>query len=174
MIVSILVNSLWQGALIVALAELILRFVAVRNATTRYAVWFVTALALTAVPMLATLLHWHLPIAGVIAQRLGVAHPAFSLVPLGPLNERTSNVAAILGAFWIAGTTVAFLRLALSSARIASIRRRAQEIARADSVPVLATLDLSVPIAAGIFSPAILIPRGVVETSQPAELECTI
>ncbi len=55
MIVRVLFDGLWEGAAIVAIAYLVNCCVPQRNATTRYAVWFATLLALVAVPVLTVL-----------------------------------------------------------------------------------------------------------------------
>jgi hypothetical protein len=54
MMLSTLLNGLWQGAPIVAIAYLLSRTVSRQNATTRYALWFTTLVALVVVPILAT------------------------------------------------------------------------------------------------------------------------
>lgn len=174
MIVSIVINALWQGALVVGVTALILRFVPLRNATTRYAAWFVTALSLAAVPLCSTLVHWHLPMVNAIAHGTAFGRPRFTLTSLGPLEARSTGLAWAVGALWIAGTAFALVRLAVSYARIARLRRAATVVSEIGGVPVFASSGLSIPIAAGILAPAILIPRELFETLTAADLECTI
>src|SRR6185312_4287699 len=51
MIVTIFLNSLWQGAIIVAIAALASRFAARGSASTRYALWFAALSALAIIPI---------------------------------------------------------------------------------------------------------------------------
>lgn len=174
MIVSIVINALWQGALVVGVTALALRFVPLRNATTRYAAWFVTTLALVAVPLLTTLVHWHLPIVNAIAHGTPFGRPRFTLTALAPLQEQRASVAWTIAAIWITGTAFALTRLAVSYVRIARLRRMAAVVSEIAGIPVLASSGLSIPIAAGILAPAILIPRELFDTLNGADLECTI
>ncbi len=185
MILSFIISALWQGALIAGVTVLTLHFVPVRNAATRYAAWFVTALSLAAVPLLSTTVHWHLPIFAALEHGAPFGRPAFSLLPFGPLEQNASRLAlpSILGApsivwsitaFWIAGTALALARLSVSYSRIARLRHGAQLVSQVDRVPVLASSDLSMPIAAGILAPAISIPVELLEALSPADLQCTI
>ena len=50
MIANVLFNGLWQGAVLVAIAWFLTRLIPRSNAATRYAVWFLTLLALAVVP----------------------------------------------------------------------------------------------------------------------------
>src|SRR5271166_121539 len=52
---AVIFNSLWQGALIAAVAWLTLRVFTRANATTRYAVWSLTLLAMLIVPLVTSL-----------------------------------------------------------------------------------------------------------------------
>ncbi|HEX3670620.1 MAG TPA: M56 family metallopeptidase [Candidatus Cybelea sp.] len=174
MIVSVVINALWQGALVLGVTILTLRFVPLRNATTRYAAWFVTALSLVAVPLLSTFVHWHLPIVNAIAHGTAFGRPRFTLTALAPLQEQSTSVAWAIAAVWVAGTAFALARLAVSYARIARLRRTAAFVSKLAGIPVFTANDLSIPIAAGILAPAILIPRELFETLSGADLECTI
>lgn len=175
MMVAFLISALWQGALVIGLTKLVLCVVPVRNATTRYAAWFITLLSLAFVPMFATLVHWQLPILNEFARQGPFGnHSAFSLVALGPIEEPAWNIALPIGLVWIAGSALALSRLIVSYVRIARVRRRAVEVSRVDGVAVLASSDLSIPIAAGVLTPAILIPRELFESLSPADLKCTI
>lgn len=56
LLAQVLLNSLWQGALIVALVLLLLRLLRHLSATTRHAVWLLTLLAVAALPLLTATL----------------------------------------------------------------------------------------------------------------------
>src|SRR5581483_4209471 len=53
LILQALLNSLWQGLLIVALVWLLLRVIGQTSATTRHAVWLVSLLTIGLLPALA-------------------------------------------------------------------------------------------------------------------------
>jgi TonB family protein len=185
MILTLVWNVLWQGALICALTALALRLVPPGNATTRYAAWFVALLALVSVPILTSSVHLSSILAS-LTRSAGSSHGAFSLVPLGPIGANamqwlawpaafdSGSLSVALLALWFAGTSFGLVRLGVSLARIAQIRRDATEIARLDDVPVLACADLSIPIATGIAAPAILLPDNLVQTLTAKDRRCTI
>jgi TonB family protein len=185
MILTLVWNVLWQGTLICAVTMLALRFVPAGNATTRYAAWFAALLALVAVPILASTVHLS-SILAPLTRSVGTSHGTFSLVPLGPIGANamqwlswpasfaSGSLSMALLALWFVGASFGLVRLGLSLARIAQLRRRATEIARLDDVPVLACADLSIPIATGIAAPAILLPSDLAESLTAKDRRCTI
>ena len=66
MIANVLLNGLWQGVPLVAIAWLVTRLIPRSDAATRYAVWFVTLLALAIVPILATVSDAGASLAGLV------------------------------------------------------------------------------------------------------------
>jgi TonB family protein len=174
MILQLIFDALWQGALVVGLTALLLRLVPPRNATTRYAAWFAAMLALIVIPLLSVTTHlsWH-PFAS-LPQPAAARSGSFSLVPLAPLNVPSTQLSSVIAAVWIGGAALALLRLALSFARIARIRRRAAEIRRIDGIPILASSELSIPIATGVTCPAVVLPRDLVASLSESDLRCTI
>ncbi|MBV9718944.1 MAG: M56 family metallopeptidase [Candidatus Eremiobacteraeota bacterium] len=185
MIVTVVINALWQGALIVALTALTLRFVSGNDATTRYAAWFCALLAVLAVPPLSAGVHLALHPFSTTSHSVVATSSTFSLVALGPLAAGAARwlvwpstlSAAVDGAIailWIAGALVALARLAISFTRITRIRHAATEIFRIDGVPVLASSDLAIPIATGIFAPAIVVPKELLQILAPGDLRCTL
>lgn len=185
MIVTLGWNVLWQGALICAITALALRLVPSGNAATRYAVWFAAMLALVALPVLTTTVHLHLTLA-VLTHAAGSSRGTFSLVPLGPLEphatewfrwltaRNSSWLSTWVLALWCAGTALSLIRLGVSLARIAKIRRDAAEIGRIDGVPICASAELSIPIATGMIAPAILLPSDLAQTLSSKDRRCTI
>ncbi len=183
MIVTMLLNALWQGALVTGVTLLTLRFVPVENAKTRYAVWFAALVALVAVPIVTATIHvtlWHAP-ARRIAER-----PEFSLAAVGPYAGDVLRwiawpaaaggeaLARTLLALWCAGAILGCVRLAVSWFRIAAIRRTAVEIGRIDGVRVLASRHVAIPIATGIVVPAIVLPSSTIDELDPIARACTI
>jgi TonB family protein len=186
MIVTMFLNALWQGALIVALTALVLRLVPAKNATTRYAGWFLALLALIAIPILATVSHVGAQLLATLPHRSAPSTHAFSLVLVGALvNDATkwyawpqaiekSWLVIAIVALWFAGGAIGLVRLAVSFIRIAQIRRAATVFSYVDGIPVLTATDLQVPIATGIFSAAIVLPLELARTLSAKDLQCTI
>ncbi len=73
---AIAINSLWEGALIVACVWLLLRAWPRVNAATRYLVWCAALGAVVVVPVVTTLPFFHVPAAAVAAPALDTAGPA--------------------------------------------------------------------------------------------------
>lgn len=174
MILRVLVDGLWQGAAIVAIAYLVTRVVSRRNATTRYAVWFAALIALVVVPLATTLsnagglllaaLQPHAPSAKWTISLL----PAQSFAPevSGFWNQATPWIVA----GWSAGAAFGLLRLGMSLLRIARIRKDAVALSSARG-DVLVSRDVAIPVAVGVVDPAIVLPQALVDTLTPADLE---
>ena len=88
-----------------------------------------------------------------------LAHGTASLVPA---------VLPWIGAAWIAGVAACLIRLGASLMRIRQIRANATPLTHGH---VLVSNDIAVPIAVGLFRPAIVVPKRLVETLAPADLE---
>lgn len=184
MTLAFILNALWQDAIVVALTAATLRFVSPRNATTRYAVWFAALLALVAVPILTTLsrLGAHL---FTMMEAQGSGRALFTFVPVGAVVARATQWIALpafamhsldlaVGVLWFAGTALALGRLALSFARVGGIRRSASTHALVDGVAVLACDGLTIPIATGLSSPAIVLPRVLIANLSADDLRCAV
>lgn len=175
MIVSALVNGLWQGVPIVLIAFLLARAVPPRNAATRYALWFATLLALAIVPVLATVSH--AGTAMLDAFRGHATPPERSTITLIPMQTFAQNAGTWFdrAAFWalpiwIAGVTLALARLGVSFVRITAIRRSARPVDGFGS-GVFRSDRVSVPIVAGIARPAVIIPDPLVVELPAADLK---
>lgn len=174
MIARILFDSLWQGAAIVAIACLIAHLVPRTHASTRYAVWFAALLALVAVPVLnafsdaGALLFAALRPHGVAGAWTISLVPAQSLVrdAAGRLGPATPWIAVV----WLAGVATCLVRIGASLVRIGRLRRRAERMDNA-SGNVLMSADITVPVAIGLFEPAIVVPKTLVETLAPSDLQ---
>lgn len=173
MIVRMLLDGLWQGGAIVAVAYLVRCSVPRRNATTRYAVWFTALLALIAVPVLTTL-----PSVGALwgaAFQPPEASSAWtiSLVPARSLVSGAAGfltpVAPWIAVAWGAGVILCLLRLGASLVRVGRIRRNATEFS-ASFGKVLVSADVAIPIAVGFRKPTIVVPKHLLEMLAPADL----
>ncbi len=164
MIVTVLLNGLWQGALVVAIAAIITALVPQRHAATRYAVWFVALLALALLPVLTL---WH---------------PTPEVTTLTPIVfSKTTALAARatadnswwLIALWIAGTIVFVARLVRSHLRIGRIMKASLPAPNLGA-DILTSHDVAYPIAAGFFAPMVILPADVVTTLEPRDLEAIV
>ena len=173
MIVSTLFNGLWQGAPIVAIGYLLASLTPKRNAATRYALWFATLLALVVVPILTTASNAGALLFESFHARAAEGAYSVSLLPTGALVRHADvwfekSVTWMLGA-WLVGVAVNLVLLGASFWRIERIKRRARPLAHA-APDLFVSEDVAVPIVAGIFAPAILIPQALETTLKPADL----
>jgi TonB family protein len=176
-IISTLLNGLWQGAPIVAIAFLLSRCIPERNATTRHALWFATLAALVVVPVLATVSNAGAMLAAMFRAHPGEAGYTVSLLPYKPIVEHAdawfAQFAAWIVAIWLIGVAINLLRLTMSLVRINRIRRCATLI-DGSNPDVFASEDVAVPIVAGIFLPAIVIPKQLLKALAPLDLQSVI
>ena len=178
MIVRVLFDGLWEGAAIVAIAYLVNCCVPQRNATTRYAVWFATLLALVAVPVLTVLSNAGALLLTALQPHAVAGEHAWriSLLPAQPLVRGAAGfftpALRWIPALWLLGAGACSARLGASLARIARIRKRA--IPSQTAADVLVSADVAIPIAVGFRNPAIIIPKTLFETLAPADLDRVI
>ena len=159
---GILLNGLWQGAFIVAIAYASALSIPRRNAATRSALWLVTLLVLAVAPVVTTVTG-----AGALLREAFAPHAAASqaftiaLIPTERFSSHENVWAAGLAAFliwaWALGAGIGLTRLAISFRRIHAIRRSAQPLA--GEAGVFSSDAVDVPIVAGILRPAIVVPR---------------
>jgi hypothetical protein len=155
MTLSILVNGLWQGGLIVAAAYAVSGAARNAGAATRYAVWYVALVALVVVPVLAATSH----AGGAILRTLGDHSRGYgysiSLIPVRSYVVQANDWAARLMpwiyAGWILGAAFNLARLGVSFLRITQIRRTAWRLLTPDG-DVYLSERVDVPIACGYRS----------------------
>jgi TonB family protein len=176
MIVTFVVNSLWQGLIAVTVTALLLRLVPSRDAATRYAAWFLTLAALVAIPALTVWTHFGSSIAAAFAHNAASRVGTYSLVFAGTVASGAANpnFEFAVAALWIAGAAIGLGRLAVSLYRIARLVGGSVPHSRVDGVAVLTSHNLSIPIATGLWSPAIVLPAELANALDPADLRCTI
>ncbi len=174
MIVEMLSNGLVQGAVIVAIAYCSVRCVPERNASTRCALWFVALLALAIVPVLTVVSNVGAQILSALRPAAGSEHGIIiSLLPVGALERGATQLGAPatwwIVAIWLTGVVIQGARLAASFVRIERIRRNAEPRAFPGG-RVLVSRDVTIPIAAGLFDPVVILPAPIVETLAPKDL----
>ncbi len=162
---TVLLDGLWQGALGAAVAALAMIWIPQRHAATRYAVWFAALLALAILPI------------------AGLWHPSFVTLP-APVEQTaaattfvTAKAASATGSWlafvWLAGIAFGVLRLGISYARIDRIVRNAMP-APALGADVMTSDTVLVPIAAGFFSPVVVLPTHLVTSLERGDLESIV
>lgn len=163
MIDTVLLNGLWQGGLIVAIAALATLRIPQRHAATRHAVWFAALVALVVVPIVSM---WH-------------PAPAISTLPVPAAAPSlvTARAASAGGSwllyFWLAGVTLALMRLGISYVRIGRIVRYATPAPELGA-GVMTSDRVDFPIAARLVSPLIIIPAHLAETLDRTDLDAIV
>ena len=164
---AILLSGLWQGGFIAAMAAIITSLVPRRHAATRHAVWFSALIALATVPILSV---WH-PFSMASSVPPPVAHVTVAT------SAVTAKAATFSGNWlmivWLAGTTLGLLRLTLSYIRINRIVANATP-AREFGRDVLSSTDVSIPIAAGLFSPRVILPESLATTFEREDIDSIV
>ncbi len=164
--ISFLLTTLWQGAFVVGITFAVTTAIPKGQAATRYAVWFAALVALALLPLTALL-----SIASPSAIPSSIVHTTTVATKVTQQAARTSG--SWLSIAWIAGALLSLLRIVVSYARIAAIRRSAVP---ADALgPRVMTSDrLEIPIVAGIIRPVVIIPARLLRDLDSADLRCIL
>lgn len=164
--IHVLLDSLWQGAFVVAIAAGITALVPQRHAATRYAVWFAALIALALLPFSAEL-SFGAPVSAIPSSVIRTTSIA------SHVTERAADTSGVwFAAAWGAGVLFCLMRLALSCLRIARIRRTAVPAPHLGERVFTSTL-ISIPIVAG-FRPVVIVPRDLSETLDRVDLDSII
>jgi bla regulator protein BlaR1 len=167
MIGTALLDGLWQGVFVVAIAAAATALVPQRSAATRYAIWFSALLALAVLPVVTL---WRpAPPEGLFP--MVVVHTAAAT---SRVTQQAANASGTWLIFlWLAGVAAGLARLLVSAARIANIARNAVPAPELGE-RVMLTDDITVPLAARVFSPVILVPRHYATLLDRADLASII
>lgn len=165
--IEVLLDSLWQGAIVVVIAAAITFVVPQRHAATRYAVWFAAMIALALVP-----------VTGEFSLGESTSAIPSSVIHATRVASDTTEQAAAanspwLAALWIAGVALCLVRLMLSYVRVARIVRSATP-APALGERVLLSTAISVPIAAGLLRPFVIVPKELAYACDPVDLQTIV
>jgi D-alanyl-D-alanine endopeptidase (penicillin-binding protein 7) len=167
MIATALLNSLWQGALIVAIAAIVNALVPAHHAASRYLIWLTALAALVIVP-LSTAFY---------PQDAYEAMPAVvvraSAATSAVVTRAADSASLWLLLAWILGVSFCVGRLLVSGVRIATMLR-ASRCASVFGNDVRISDRVSVPIAAGLLHAVVVLPEGMVEALQPSDLRSLI
>jgi TonB family protein len=165
--IEALLDSLWQGALIVAVAAGVTAFVPERHAATRYAVWFAALVALVL-----------LPLSGLIS--FGQAASAIPGSVVRPARiashvaEQAANANGLwFAAVWLFGVAIGMARFALNVVRIGRIAQSALPAPHLGRNVATSTM-IDVPIAAGVFNPIVILPHDLPAAVDGVDLQSII
>jgi bla regulator protein blaR1 len=166
-VIEALLDSLWQGAVIVAVALGLTALLPRRHAATRYAVWFVSLLALAILPLIG-LFTSALPESAMPITVVGTARAASHLA------EVTSNADGVwLAAIWGVGILACAVRTAVSYLRLKRIMRSAVPIPQLGERVFISPV-VAIPIAAGLRHPVVVVPNDLARTLVPSDLEAIV
>jgi D-alanyl-D-alanine endopeptidase (penicillin-binding protein 7) len=162
-----LLNSLWQGTLITAIAAVAAAFLPKHHAASRYTVWLTALGGLVAVPLITAL---HPPYSAALLPAVVTQ----TTVATSVVTQRAADAGGLwLTALWSLGVLFCSGRLLLSYARIAVVVRDSrpepglgQDVRVSDS--------LAVPIAAGFVKPVVILPAAAVRDLPAADLRAII
>lgn len=170
MILLAILNTFLPAVALAGMTWVILRVLRI-NAATRHWVWWVVLAAVAALPF------WP-------AQQSDPTLPAIEIAAIAPVEVAAeTNWLAWTAMAWAAFTLYRFLRIAASYMRLRGIMNRAMciDAARLDalrrtfgvkrSARLLLSNDVSSPVAAGFWSPAIILPETMFTTLTPVELD---
>jgi beta-lactamase regulating signal transducer with metallopeptidase domain len=169
MIPSILLNGLWQGVAIFSIAALLCRGLRRESASTRCAVWLVALLSLAFVPVITALWPLHLPAFQNSVSSGAPARIRITLVALSTAADRSWIVWPLL-VLWQCGVALSLLRLAVSAVRIERIRRNALPTIIGPKA-VLVSAEITTPVAAGIFSPVVILPHDLIDRLSHVDID---
>ena len=168
--VAYVVDSLWEGLAVVALAALVIRLFRRANATTRYAVWYIALLAVIALPALTVVATMFVPHAHAQGLRIALPHA----------------VTLIAAALWSLGAIAGLLRIAVGYAALAKLQRDAlplppgyreamplweESIGRGRETRLCVSSNVAVPVAVGLFDGMILMPDHLLESFDRADVD---
>ena len=180
-VLDFLLAAVWQDACIAIVAGAILAVAGRRlSATTRCLVLQGVLLALVAVPLVTTFSNvrsQHATVAGdaITLRSAPVAAPsAPAAAAPAPIRVPSSDgiVLALAGA-WLAGVLVFALRVAAGALQLRRLVRRSTRLADRGGVRVLASPDLSMPLAFGLSAPSVIVPAELAAAGGD-DFECVL
>jgi beta-lactamase regulating signal transducer with metallopeptidase domain len=168
-----ILNSLWQGLLLVFVAWLCLRFVPRSSASLRYGIWCVALVAVLALPLIAV-------------QTAGSGLTGHAATGSEPAVAVPQRFAQFLFAVWYVSASVLVIRLILSYVRLQQLKasavplpplyqhqvrrwlaaaggRRTCRLCVSNRVPM--------PVAIGLLDPVIILPERLIEQLSDEEFD---
>ncbi|HTX02500.1 MAG TPA: pentapeptide repeat-containing protein [Candidatus Acidoferrales bacterium] len=206
---AVLLNSLWQGALIAFVAWGVLRIFSRANAATRYAIWALALAAMIVIPIFTSLPHVSveappthaalIPPAPASSDthasapaQVHVAHHGaarslpFTLNVPAPQVKIPSVFALAVFSIWGIAALVVLGRLIFAIVSLEKLKRDSLplDVAYRDQMPewnaavngfrdvrICVSDAIEVPVAIGLFDAMILLPRRLVASLDPKEID---
>lgn len=174
----------WQTLLLLGVAWVAIKLDRSRSATTRYRIWLIALVAVSALPLLGLLLY-QLPTA--LSPSLFPALDTAGYVPRVPPETSEQSGISLLSigsvlvfAIWAGGVIVSFARLGNSLWKLHKIQSDAQRVTIADidcsdtdllmkRAPISLSKEIQSPGLAGFIRPVILLPADIVSWTDPEE-----
>lgn len=169
---SPLIESAVKGTVLLALAWVLCRILRQQAAATRHALWVAALLGLLLLPLTSeALARVRLTLAQPVVDGLWLATIPGTSITVRADADPAISWPALAAWVWLAVTTALLAYWGLGVLRVFLLRRRARpsplqaladecgvELGLSQSVPVLASAALRVPLACGVFRPRILLP----------------
>ncbi len=205
---AVLVNSLWQGALIALVAWGVLRIFSRANAATRYAIWALALVAMIVIPIFTSLPNvsveapahhtaWMPPAASSLThastpvQAPATHHDSTRRTPFPfglsvPQFKIPTVFALAVFVVWGLAALVVLGRLILAIVSLEKLKRDSLplDVAYRDQMPewsaaikgfrdvrICVSDAIEVPVAIGLFDAMILLPRALVASLDPEEID---
>jgi TonB family protein len=187
-IVGVLFAGLWQGGLIALVVLGLLALAPRASASTRHLMLWCGFLAIALVPA-ALALPASRPATrsgATVARSLPMARLPEKARALTPTSAATSSqvrqpivvdlgaAVVVIAGLWLLGALVAGTRLLVSLLRVAQIRRTASVLELRAGIPICTSDSIAVPIAAGLFSPAVILPASMMLSLSKCDLDCIV
>jgi uncharacterized protein (TIGR03435 family) len=183
LILSAVVNSLWQALAVAVLVWLALRFMPRINAATRYAIWWATlgvVLILPVAPRLILMMRPHPQSAAVTAVKTSItAAPIVTVEPVVVTvtpGGRTGKWPIAILAIWAAILLWRLGQIVRSYFYLRGVKRRSSiSPIPLPAIPrhadLLISPDIVSPMAVGFLRPAIVLPESLLEELSEPERE---
>jgi beta-lactamase regulating signal transducer with metallopeptidase domain len=189
-VLDILLATLWQGACIALVAGALLAFAGRSlNALTRCIILQCVLVAMLLVPFVAmlpnalshraTVASQQPPVESTVttarpAAQLSVTHEGDTAVGAQRIQITPSErLVFVLTGLWIAGVFCFGLRIAVGAMQLARLVRRSTRLPDRGRVRLYASPDLTMPLAFGLFAPAIVVPAAFAAKGGE-EFECIL
>jgi beta-lactamase regulating signal transducer with metallopeptidase domain len=170
-----LIESVWQGLLLVAMIAVCVRLAPRTTAAIRFTIWMAAFLAVAFLPLIPMV-----PLPGGPHIGTAILHAAR---PASFAFHLDSRWALAIVALWAVLASVRMAGLLSNGVRLAALRRRSAPVAAGEGIQaLLATAglrrsrlcvsgEIDQPCVIGFFAPRILIPEWLIEKATAAELE---
>lgn len=169
-----MIDHLWQSTLFAALMALVMPLFRKQSASLRFWLWFAASAKFLLPFSLLVWLGGFLPAmpepAPLLVVKSLVVTPPVLIAPLDPVIP----VARYFWAIWGAGALFLTVRWLLRWRDMHVALRDAPDLALGTPVPVKQVPSFLGPALVGIWRPAILMPRGIIEHLSPGELRAIL